>query len=198
MFTFFQKILLVICFLKKGGPIRLISFGRRRFGLIKIGSLYRRSKVLTKEDHWNHTRLGEISTNWSKLCKSPKDVLFDSTSENVFDRTTKLIHQNQCRVYICDLEVFNENYPDHHPFINTIEFNQDLLRIEVVHNQNLLNYPHTDINCYLTTKDGRYKDEIILAENWEKSPIKSKELKGLRNKYKTHLIYHFGNYKDYS
>lgn len=195
--TYLQKFFLVIIFVKKGGPYHLISFGRKNHGLINRGILYRRSKKVEPKKHWSETRLGEISTNWSELCESPKDVLYNSSIENLLDKKASLIDSEKTRVYCCNLdtqeEVGNENYP----FIKTIVLNHDSLRIEAIHRKTVCNYPHTDINCYLTTSDGIHNDSIVNALDWENQPLNTKPFRGLRGNYKTHLIYHFSDCLDY-
>lgn len=195
--TWLQRIFLVIIFVNKGGPFHLISFGKKNYGIISNGILYRRSKKIPIDQHWNETRLGEISTSWSNLCKSPKDVLYRSTLDDFVEKKSEIIDKNQLRVYSCDLDFNDEKQEESYPFCKTIELNRDLIRIEVVHNKTICNYPHSEINCYLTTKDGEHNDEYVRSDNWGKHPLNSKAFRGLRGKYKTHLIYHFSDYQDF-
>jgi len=196
IFTCLHNIFLVILFLKKGGPLHLISFGRKNLGVINSGILYRRSKKIEQSNHWNETRLGEISTNWSILCRSSKDVLYDSSTKNLLNGKSKLIHKNQTRVYSCNLDFGNENIDEYHPFARIIEFKNDIIKIEVTHNKTICNYPHSDINCFLTTNDGVHINELVESKDWVKHPLNSNRYRGLRGKYKTHLIYHFSDYED--
>ena len=191
-----HNIFLVIIFLKKGGPVYLISFWKRDRGEIGKGILFRRSKKIDIDSHWNDTRLGEISTNWSYLCKSPKDVLYDSSEKNLLEKKSTLINEDKRRVYSCNLDSFVEEQKDNYPFNKTIEFQENTLRINIIHNKTLCNYAHADINCYLTTKDGEHINELVGYEEWNKHPL-NKKYKGLRNLYKVHLIYHFSEYEDF-
>lgn len=195
VFTSLQNVFFVIIFVKKGGPVHLISLGRRRYGEISKGILFRRSKKIEPSLHWSGIRLGEISTNWSHLCKSPKDVLYDSSEKNLLDKESKLIHEDKTRVLSCNLDNQIEN--ESSPFNKTIQFDDDQLKIVIIHNKTVCNYPHTDINCFLSTKDGQHNNEMVRSEDWEKHPLNSNRFKGLKGKYKIHLIYHFNEFQDF-
>jgi hypothetical protein len=187
----------VIIFVKKGGPTHLIGLRKKNIGVITTGTLLRRSKKIEASEHWSETRLGEISTNTSLFCKSPKDVLYDSSIRNLLRWNSNLIHKDQLRVYSCDLEEYVESKKEFYPFNKTIAFRDDFLNIIIMHNKTACNYPHTDINCFLTTKDGKFNNEIVRAKDWKRHPFSSKKFKGLRGMYKTHLIYHFSNIQDF-
>jgi len=191
------NIFLAIIFVSKGGPIHLISFRKKNHGNISSGILFRRSKKIEPSQHWNETRLGEISVNWSVLCKSSKDVLYDSSTKNLLSRKSKLIDPDKTRAYSCNLDIINDAEKECYPFIKTIEFNQDLLKIVVVHNKTVCNKAHSDINCYLTTNDGSLDNKLVECEDWDNQPLNTKKFKGLRGKYKVHLMYHFAGYEDY-
>lgn len=197
IFASLLNVFFVIIFVKKGGPIHLISLGRRNYGEINKGILYRRSKKAEPRDHWSGTNLGEISTNWSYLCKSPKDVLYDSSEKNLLNKETKLIHEDKRRVLFCDLERHLEGNNECYPFNKTIKFDEDFLKIVINHNKTICNYPHSEITCFLSTKDGQHQNERVKSEDWQKHPLNTSRFKGLKNMYKIHLIHHFNEFQDF-
>lgn len=176
--------------LEKGIPERLLRKGRSPFqGVITTGILYRRSHKIESEQHWNQTRLGGISCNWSKYCQLPQDVLYDCRSNS---DALKTEHK---RVISCNLDANNEEFPENYPFSKVIEHDNNKLDIRVLHAPEECNYPHSNIDCFLTTSDGCYNESIVKPEEYNSHPLK-KNLRGLRNKYKAHLIYHFSEFID--
>lgn len=189
-YTFFQRILQLYHYKKKGIPFYLLSLSLKNRGIIENGKLYRRSKKHPPEDHWNETRLGEISTNWNRYCKDPYYVLYNVSSDK------PLVLPEYKRVIICNLDAYNDNSSESYPFAKILKDEKGQLEIRVEHAPLAYNYSHSNVNCYLTTIDNQYNNSRVPHDGYDKHPLK-KNLRGLRNKYKAHLMYHFNNYLDF-
>lgn len=190
IYTFFQTVLQLYLYKKKGIPFYLLSLSLKNRGIIKKGKLYRRSKKHTPENHWNETRLGEISTNWSYYCKNPFHVLYNVSTNK------PLILPDYQRVLICNLDSQNDKLPENYPFSKILKDEKGELHVNVEHAPINYNYSHANINCYLTTFDGEYNNFLVPHDGYNNHPL-AKKLKGLRSLYKAHLMYHFSEFQDY-
>ncbi len=187
------RILAYCRYYKQGYPLTQLRLFRKEYKKpITRYKLYRRSRVSSLREHWGQTNpLAEISTNWSKLTKKMEYVLLDG-------RYDKLYNPQLRRVIICDLDyVPKEEEMSSYPFCKTIkEDGEGELKIMVYHNPDDYNYAHSQIECYLTTPDGKYNNSRIPHKDYDSYPL-NKELAGLKKKYKAHLLYHFAEHKDY-
>ena len=148
--------------------------------------LYRRSKIHEAEKHWNETRLGEISVNWSYISNRKSNVLLNQKNdETLYSETFK-------RVLIFDTNKYKE---EELPPRKIVDSSGNFLNVCIDHDPLPLNYSHCNINSYLTTSDGNFERNLVTAGDYNKHPLK-KKLRALRNEYKTLLAYWFQDYYD--
>ena len=158
-----------------------IAFGRNKVAYHNGECLYRRSKPHLLVDHWNETRLGEISVNWSYISSNSRLVLMEEANTDSFFSTkfTKVITFDTSK------------YPTEDLPPKVIEDGKgNYLKVDIEHDPLTFNYAHCNIQSYLTTADGNLHQSQIMAHAYDTHPLK-KKLRKLRNEYKTVLAYWF-------
>ncbi|MTB53918.1 hypothetical protein [Lewinella sp. W8] len=144
--------------------------------------LFRRSKPHSPSQHFVESRLGELSTNWARICQNGNLVLLSPFGDSSMYST------KHTRVLVFDTSKYPEDELPERVFEDG---KGNSLRVVVKHSPLAKNYSHCDIDGYLTTADGEFENALLKVSEYQGHPFTGRPLKKLRNEYRVALAYWF-------